>query len=162
MQPSPTLRARLLASASGPARFAPFIDRLARLIDVTADRARDLLASLEHAGTWLAGPGANVSLVHLEGGLAVAGANVGFVRVTAGTSFPPHRHLGEEHVLVLQGSYSDSDGTSARAGDLVYAPGDSAHTLTAGQGKDLIYAVVVYGVEIEGFGPPSTPSTPST
>jgi anti-sigma factor ChrR (cupin superfamily) len=49
--------------------------------------------------------------VHLVGGSATAGADVGFVRITAGTTFPPHRHLGEEHVLVLQGSYQDSDGT---------------------------------------------------
>jgi len=98
-------------------------------------------------------PGPNVSLVHLLGGPATAGADVGFVRVDAGTTFPPHRHLGEEHVLVLQGSYQDSDGSSARAGDLVHMPAGSAHTFTAGPDTDLIYAVVVHGVEIEGIDP---------
>ncbi|HEY0135475.1 MAG TPA: hypothetical protein VGB85_15430, partial [Nannocystis sp.] len=92
-RPPAALRERLMASARGPARFAPFIDRLARLLDVAADRARELLASLEHPGTWLATPGPNVSLVHLLGGPATAGADVGFVRVDAGTSFPPHRHV---------------------------------------------------------------------
>ena len=150
---APALRARLLLSARGPARFAPFIDRLARLIDVAADRARELLASLERPETWLPSLGPNVALVHLPGGPAVAGADVGFVRVAAGTTFPPHRHLGPEQVLVLQGSYTDSDGSSARAGDLVHMPAGSSHHFTAGPDADLIYAVVVHGVEIEGVDP---------
>jgi len=153
VQPSlhaPALRARLMSSVHGPARFAPFIDRLARLIDVAAERARELLASLERPETWLPSFSPNVALVHLLGGPAVAGADVGFVRVTAGTTFPPHRHLGAEHVLVLQGSYSDSDGSSVRAGDLVHMPAGSSHHFTAGPDADLIYAVVVHGFEIEG------------
>ena len=151
--PASALRARLLSSARGPARFAPFIDRLARLIDVAADRARELLASLERPETWLPSLGPNVALVHLPGGPAVAGADVGFVRVSAGTTFPPHRHLGPEQVLVLQGSYNDSDGSSARAGDLVHMSAGSSHHFTAGPEADLIYAVVVHGVEIDGVDP---------
>ena len=151
VRPPPGLRERLLASARGPARFAPFIDRLARLIDVAAERARELLASLELPATWQVSPAPNVHLVHLLGGPATAGADVGFVRVAAGTMFPPHRHLGEEHVLVLQGRFEDSHGTVARAGDLVDMAADSSHHLTAGPEVDLIYAVVVRGVEIEGL-----------
>lgn len=152
LQPPPAaLRERLLASARGPARFSPFIDRLARLIDVAAERARELLASLEHPGTWLPSPGVNIHLVHLVGGPACAGADVGFVRVTAGTTFPHHRHVGAEHVLVLQGGYRDSDGSHVGTGDLADMPADSAHEFTADPGQDLIYAVVVHGVEIPGF-----------
>lgn len=155
VRPPVALRDRLLASARGPARFAPFIDRLARLLDVATDHARGLLASLEHPGTWLTSPGPNVSLIHLLGGPATTGADVGFIRVDAGTTFPPHRHVGEEHVLVLQGSYQDSDGMSARAGDLVHMSAGSSHHFTAGPDADLIYAVVVHGVEIEGIDPES-------
>lgn len=153
VRPSPGLRARLLASARGAGRFAPFIDRLARMIDVAAERARELLASLERADVWQASPGAGVSLVHLLGGPAVATADVGFVRVAAGTTFPPHRHIGDEHVLVLQGSYLDSDGRTARAGDQVAMPAGSSHHFTAGPDVDLIYAVVVYGIEVDGIPP---------
>jgi putative transcriptional regulator len=150
VQPPPSLRERLLAAARGPSRFAPFIDRLARLIDVAADRARDLLASLERPETWLPTPGPNVHLVHLFGGPAVAGADVGFVRVAAGTAFPLHRHTGDERVLVLQGSYRDSTGTTARPGDVITMPTGTAHELQAGPDHDLIYAVVAYGIEIAG------------
>lgn len=149
----PELRARLLAAAASPEhRFAPFIARLARLIDVAHERARALLAGLARPGTWQAFlPG--VELVHLEGGPATAGADVGFVRVQAGATFPIHHHRGEERVLVLQGGYTDSAGAVARAGDLVDLPGGSSHSLTALSGPDLIYAVVVFGVEIPGAPP---------
>ncbi len=147
-RPPASLRERLLASARGPARFAPFIDRLARFIDVASERARELLASLEHPGTWLPSPGANVHLVHLVGGPACAAADVGFVRVAAGTTFPMHRHLGDERVLLLQGGYRDSDGARLRAGDLDFKPAGSSHEFTADPEQDLIYVVVFHGVEI--------------
>lgn len=152
--PSPGLRDRLMASARGPARFAPFIDRLARMVDLTGERVQALLASLSQPGTWQPTPGPNVHLVHFDGGPAVAAADAGFVRVAAGTMFPDHRHVGDETVLVLQGSYSDSDGAVVRAGELAHKPTDTRHWFTAGPGEDLVYAVVVYGgIEIDGIPP---------
>lgn len=143
-------RARLLADATSPQRrFAPFIGRLARLIDVAHDRAAALLASLARPDTWQPFVPA-VDLVHLEGGPAVAGADVGFVRVAAGGGFPVHRHLGHERVLVLQGSYRDRSGAVFRAGDIVDLPAGSEHDFVALPGPDLLYAVVVHGVEFPG------------
>lgn len=148
--PHPDLRTRLLASASGPARFAPFIDRLARMIDVAADAARELLASIDRPGAWLPSPAPNVLLIHLPGGPAVAGLDAGFVRIAAGTPFPLHRHIGDERVLVLQGSYRDSTGATVRAGEQTHMPAGSEHHFTAGPERDLIYAVVFGGIEIGG------------
>jgi quercetin dioxygenase-like cupin family protein len=148
--PRPDLRARLLAQAGGPARFAPFIDRLARMIDVAAEAARELLASIDRPESWLPSTAPNVRLIHLPGGPAVAGLDVGFVRITAGTPFPLHRHIGDEHVLVLQGSYRDSTGVSMRAGDMAHMLSGSEHHFIADPGRDLIYAVVFGGIEIGG------------
>ncbi len=164
VDPPPSLRARLLARASGPDRFAPFTDRLARMIDVAADAARELLASIDRPDVWQPSPAPNVKLVHLTGGPAVAGLDVGFVRVAAGTQFPLHRHIGDEHVLVLQGSYRDSAGPTVRAGELASMADDTAHDLTAGPERDLIYAVVFGAIEIGGarvdaFGPPGSTSS---
>jgi len=150
-RPAPTLRERLLASARGPARFAPFIDRVARFIDVAADKARELLASLELPNVWLPSPGANIHLVHLVGGPACATADVGFVRVAAGTTFPMHRHLGDEHVLVLQGGYLDDSGHRFRAGDVAFQAEGSSHEFTADPEHDLIYVTVFNGVEVPGI-----------
>lgn len=150
-RPPPALRDRLLASARGPARFAPFIDRVARFIDVASDKARELLASLEFPATWLPSPGPNIHLVHLVGGPACAAADVGFVRVAAGTTFPMHRHLGDEHVLVLQGGYLDTDGSRFRAGDTAFKPEGSSHEFTADPDQDLIYVTVFHGVEVPGI-----------
>jgi quercetin dioxygenase-like cupin family protein len=152
VQPSPGLRDRLLASARAR-RHAPFVDRLARLIDVAAERAQELLASLARPEVWVGSQAPNIHLVHLEGGPATAGADVGFVRVAAGTAFPPHRHLGEETALVLQGCYDDSSGEHVRAGDLVHLPAGSSHSFVAGAEEDLIYVVVFGGIEIEGLPP---------
>jgi len=149
-RPPAGLRARLLASASGPARFAPFLDRFARMIDVAADAARELLARIDRPGEWMPSPAPNVLLMHLPGGPAVAGQDVGFVRVAAGTDFPPHRHLGDERVLVLQGRYRDSAGSTVGTGDEMVMPDDSEHHFSAGPERDLIYAVVFGGIEIGG------------
>jgi anti-sigma factor ChrR (cupin superfamily) len=152
--PPPGLRDRLMASARGPGRFAPFIDRLARLVDLAAARAQELLASLSRPDVWQPSPGPNVRLVHFDGGPACAGADAGFVRLDAGTAFPEHRHLGDETVLVLQGSYLDSGGATIRPGDVIKMPKGSSHHFTAGPDEDLIYAVVVFeGIEIAGIDP---------
>lgn len=145
---SAALRARLLAAVAAPEhRFLPFVARLAQLIDVAHDRARELLASLARPELWeTVLP--NVQLFHLEGGPAVAGADVGFVRIAAGASFPHHRHGGYERVLVLQGGFVEDDGAVTRAGASTYRPAGSAHSLTALPDQELIYAVVVFGFEM--------------
>ena len=154
--PPAALRARLLASADEPAaRFAPFIDRLARLIDRSADRATELLERVARsaAGTWQAaaalGPG--IELIHLDGGPAVAGADVGFVRIPAGGRFPYHEHLGRERVLILQGRLQDSDGQIYGPGDAIAMDAGSSHDFAALPGPALIYAVVVHGVRFPGL-----------
>lgn len=150
--PPPSLRARLMASVRGPARYAPFIDRLARMVDLATDRVQTLLASLARPDVWQPSPGPNIHLVHFDGGPAVATADVGFVKVAAGTPFPDHRHIGDETVLVLQGSFSDSGGATVRAGEIFKMPQDSSHSFTAGPDEDLVYAAVVFGgIEIPGL-----------
>ena len=150
-RPPEALRARLLTSVDRPAqRFAPFIDRLAAMLDVGVDRAQAFLQSIADPASWSPLlPG--VELMHLQGGAAVAGADVGFVRVASGVRFPFHHHRGDERVLVLAGQLGDDNGVSAEAGaELLQGPGTSHSVLSTGD-SPLIYAVVVYGVEIPGL-----------
>lgn len=152
--PPPGLRARILRSLAGSTenRFETFVARIGELLDVAADKARELLAKIDGGG-WVDGP-AGTRLIHLEVGPRVAHANCGFVRVRSGQHFPHHRHLGTEHVLVVQGSYTDSSGRTLRPGDEDIEPPGSEHAFTALPGVDLVYLVVLeVGFEIAGGGP---------
>lgn len=148
-QPAPEVFQRLMQSVAETERFAGFADRVASLMDVTTHHASGLLRAIDQAGKWEPGPLDWIQLFHLEGGPKVANAIVGFIRLEPGTVFPPHEHLGEERVLILQGGYQDEDGTVYKSGDLVVGAAGDSHFFTALEGADLIYLVVVQeGVKI--------------
>jgi anti-sigma factor ChrR (cupin superfamily) len=148
--PPPALRTRILDAALLGGRFDRFLGRVAALLDVTAARARELLALIDHAGVWRPGPAAT-SVIHLAAGARVAEANCGFVLVRAGAAFPEHRHLGSEHVLVLQGGFVDDTGRRFRPGDEDIATAGSSHAFTAEPGVDLVFLLVLeIGIEIAG------------
>ncbi len=154
--PPAELRARVLDSAGGgpsKGRFAMFVEQLAALCDVAADKARELLDLIDTASAWEPGPNAGSRLVHLDRGPALAADTlVGFVRVEPGVEFPFHRHLGDETVLILQGALRDSDGSTARRGDVVFRAGGSEHSFVATGEVPLVYLVVLEkGVEFPGL-----------
>ncbi len=148
------LHSRLVTSvASEP--YAPLVPRLAELFDVGRDTVGRLLRKLSDATAWVEmAPG--ILLLHVDGGPRLAGAEVGFVRIAANQSFPPHRHLGEEVTVVLEGSYLDSRGATFGPGDRVANSRDSSHSFRAGPERDLLFAVVVFGIAFEGG--PEVPS----
>jgi hypothetical protein len=148
--PASSLRDRLLESVGDSGRFLPLLERLAKLFDVTAERAKQYLAVIDDTAAW-APLSPTISFHDFEGGAAVAGSRVGMVRVAAGDEFPMHRHRGREIVLVLQGATQD-EGTIYRAGDICTKEDGTAHTTPAIGDQELIYAVVVPNVDIEGIG----------
>ena len=150
LEPSDSLRDRVLRSAEPGARFERFAARVAALLEVAEEQAGRLLAAVDDAASWeVAGPG--VELFHIEGGPSVANAVTGFVRVAPGAVFPPHRHVGDEVVLVIQGGYRDSDGTEHGLGAQVPGAAGHEHHLRALDGPPLIYlAIVQEGVELDG------------
>ncbi|GMV38660.1 MAG: hypothetical protein AMXMBFR64_03760 [Myxococcales bacterium] len=144
VMPSPEVRARVLRGAAATSRFDEFSARVAALLDLAVDAARALLARIDDPSVWEPGPAMGVSLYHVQGGAAAAGAITGFVRIPAGGSFPHHRHLGDEHVLILQGACDDGARVSRR-GDLVSMPPDTEHDLRVLPGPPLVYLAVVHG-----------------
>jgi hypothetical protein len=145
--PPGDLKARLIASAGG-GRFERFADRVAKLLDVTIERARELLGLVERPSSW-EHPVPGVSLIHFEGGPAYAAADCGFVRIARGCKFPWHTHRGEEVSVILSGAMRDLDGRVLRADDeLVHAQG-SQHELAAEGDADVIYvARAMNGIEV--------------
>ena len=147
--PAPDVKVRLLASVGG-GRFEKFADRMAKLLDVTVDRARELLGLIERPASWET-PVPGVSLIHFDGGPAYAAADCGFVRIAPGCTFPWHTHRGEEVSVILSGEMRDHDGKVLRAGDeLIHAEG-TQHDLTAGDEGVIYVARAMNGIEV---GPP--------
>jgi hypothetical protein len=150
--PPPTLRSRLLETVSSPVeRFAPFQDKVADMIDLGVERARELLATIADKASWVPGPLPGVELIHFDGGPRVAHADVGFVRVPAGAHFPHHRHLGVERGMILSGSYRDSDGNWLRPGDVDEKQPGTEHSYDVAPDADLLILVVLdQGIEVIG------------
>jgi putative transcriptional regulator len=149
--PSTDVKARLIASAGG-GRFEKFGDRMAKLLDVTIDRARELLGLIERPSSW-ENPVPGVSLIHFDGGPAYAAADCGFVRIAPGCKFPWHTHRGEEVSVILSGAMRDVDGRVLRAGDELLHQQGTQHELTAEGDEPVIYvARAMNGIEV---GPPA-------
>lgn len=142
--PAPSLRDALLSAARTEGRFDRFAPVVAQLLDVSEARARELLDGIDRDEVWVDAPMPDVRLYHLEGGPAVAGAITGFVRMPQGAVFPEHEHLGDEAVLVVQGSFEDGvSGQVYRAGDLVRMAAGSSHHFRVRPGPALVYLVVL-------------------
>ena len=142
--PPPDVLQRLLASVGG-GRFEQFSTRLAKLFDVTLDRARELIGLIERPASWRPQiPG--ISLVDFDGGASAANADCGFFRLSPGAMFPPHTHLGEEVTIILAGQVRDM------ANNRVIGPGEeyvqaqgSKHYLLCIGDEDCIYAARAEG-----------------
>ncbi|MEZ4401118.1 MAG: cupin domain-containing protein [Kofleriaceae bacterium] len=143
--PSPSLRARLLASTES--RFERFVARFAALFDVAADRARELLALVDRPDAWEPGPGPGSALIHFTAGPAFAGADTGFVRLEPGARFAKHRHGGREHNLVLAGRAHDTLAGDLGPGDEAIAEADTVHDFYTVGDEPFIFAVWVWGVD---------------
>ncbi|MBM4391271.1 MAG: cupin domain-containing protein [Deltaproteobacteria bacterium] len=144
--PPPNWRARLLAAVA-PA-WGAFVSAFAAQIDLPVEKARELLDRAERAAAWVAGPLPGVSVFHLPSGPACSGADVGLVRLGAGVVFPPHRHLGPERVLVLDGSYIDDRGREFRPGDRDERDEGEPHHFVAGANGVVFVVVLREGIAI--------------
>jgi len=156
LEPSETLRERVLASIDPATRLEGFLARFAALFDLEEPRARDVLAAADAPATpgWETTPLPGLRLFHFKGGPRVATADCGLVQLAPGTLFPRHRHLGLEWNLILSGSAEESDGSLWQPGDLVIRETDSVHGFRALEGEPLLFAVVLEaGLEILGGAP---------
>jgi quercetin dioxygenase-like cupin family protein len=143
--PSRGVKERLLATAStGPMRYAPMFDRLARLFDLGVEAVVQVLERADIESEWEPGPDPNIGVFHLTGGPSLATADVGLVKMPAGFAWPGHRHRGDERVLVLEGAYRDSAGSLYRAGDLHEMSAGTEHAFVVLPEKPLVFALVLH------------------
>jgi anti-sigma factor ChrR (cupin superfamily) len=57
------------------------------------------------------------------------------IRMSPGSGYPPHRHLGSEDVLILQGSYQDELGVHTAGTFLRYPAGSSHEPVACGDAR---------------------------
>ncbi len=147
--PPADLSARVLASAAAMPRLGRFAGAVSGLLGIGHAHALELLRHIDTAARWEASPWPGVALYHLEPHLGDAPiareAITGFVRLGAGGGFPDHEHLGDEVVLIVQGSCDMEDGSVARPGDLVARAPGTHHEFAARPGPDLVYLAIVRG-----------------
>lgn len=144
IEPTAIRRARLLEATARPGRLARFAAPIAALIDVTVDKARELLERLGDASSWQRDLVPGLDALWVEGGPAAAACIRGFARLAAGAPFPVHRHLGRETTLVLEGAMIESSGRVVRPGESLTLDADVRHSYRAAPGgTDLLFFVVV-------------------
>lgn len=120
------------------------------LFDLPEARVREVLTVANDAAEWQWTVLPGVRQIELAGGPRTENARVRLLKFSPGLRFPRHRHLGLEHVLVLEGSYTDSDGHEVGPGDLqVMAPG-TEHGLHVHSNQACVAGLVQFGMEFTG------------
>lgn len=145
-RPRSDLRARVLeAAVAGVSRFERFTPQVARMLEVDETQARAILDRIDDPSVWSADL-PSTELYWVDGGPRLADYVRGFVRIDAGFHFPEHEHLGDEHTLVLQGSWTDSKtGKVFHPGDEDRMTGTTSHGLrVTPDGPDLLQLVVTH------------------
>jgi anti-sigma factor ChrR (cupin superfamily) len=87
--------------------------------------------------------------VHFYASDRRSGRALALIRMDPGCGYPPHRHRGTEHVLVLQGGYRDEAGEH-RAGAFVTNDDGSEHAPVALDGA---VPCVLLALAHEGIAP---------
>jgi predicted ChrR family anti-sigma factor len=140
------LRARLLEETSrAPERYSPFIRTLSELFDVPRDDVRALLQRSTDPSAWNMSGLPGIKKLPVKAGSGRAGAQTYLVKFAAGVHFPEHHHDGLETVLILAGSYTESDGKRYGTGDLHIMEPGTAHAFTIERDEDCVAATVLHG-----------------
>jgi putative transcriptional regulator len=146
--PSPGLRTRILAAVKPrPRQF--LLDKVAQLFDLPRQRARVLLDKLDDPAAWQGGPVDDSWMFFVdEVGPKLDGAFCTFVKLDPQVRWPPHRHLGQELMLVLEGGFREDDGRETHPGDLRVMEEGTAHGFTSFADEGCLSAAIVFnGVE---------------
>jgi quercetin dioxygenase-like cupin family protein len=108
---------------------------------------KTLLELVDEPAAWRRGAADGITLIDFRGGTRVAGADAGFVRLAPDATFPHHRHIGGEVVLVLEGGFVDEDGTIVRRGDAQEFAAGTSHFFVALPEGCLFAAVIWDGLD---------------
>jgi hypothetical protein len=147
--PGEALRARLVGSVGRGGRFGLYVDRLARLFDLSIEAAETLVAKMESDTAWKPGTPEGTSWIGVRTGPKYPGAIAMVGRLPPGTRFAHHAHVGEETTLVLAGGIHDSSGADFERGEEMYGAPGTEHDFVIAEGEDCVAAVICVGGGVE-------------
>ena len=143
--PSPALRDRVLAAhATDP--VGALGGRLGEFLDLAGDTLDTLITDirLAPAAPWVATGIPGVSMLAVTTGPGVRGA-AHIMHLAPGANVPPHRHLGRERMLILDGYAAESGGREVGPGDLIDSAAQSQHHFDILVDAPCLFAVVLEG-----------------
>jgi len=142
--PSASLRASVLADVGRIVPYSAYLTDMARLLDGSRKTLESELRDMPHPNTWQEGPIDHCRLFPCDAESKLQDAIRSLVLMESGSHFPMHEHLGDEFILILQGSLEQDDGRVFRPGDKLHMAEGTSHEFDVPKGLDLIYFNVVH------------------
>ena len=142
-------RARLMEEIGRGGRFSRFVAKVARHLDIAADKAVEMLERLDRGDGWepLPLPGVmGIEYFTPPTGPRLAGATVAVLRLQPRARFPRHGHGGAEEVLVIEGGFHDEQsGRDFHPGHVQAMAVGTSHSFVGLDGDPCICIGVVLG-----------------
>lgn len=147
--PKASSRSRLLSDIGGIVPYARYLDDMAKMLVGSRALLEGELRGLPHPKTWVEGPVKHCRLFPCDAESTLEDVIRSLVLMESGSTFPSHEHLGDEYILVLQGSMLNEDGKLYRPGDKLHMAEGTNHSFDVPVGLDLIYFNIVHhGLQI--------------
>ncbi len=124
--------------------YAIHLDAIAKMLAGSRVALEGELRGMPHPDTWADGPVKHCRLFPCRGESPLQDVILSLVLMESGSTFPSHDHLGDEHILILQGSLLNEDGALYRPGDQFMMEKGTSHSFQVPEGLDLIYFNVVH------------------
>ena len=135
-----------MASLELGGRLYEFAEQVARLLETELSSAKAQLDALDDETRWASGKPGEPQILPASAGPGLCDALVLFMKVPAGGRVPMHRHLGEEHVLLVQGRCQDQQGQKYGPGDELWMAPGTAHSFDVFEDSpDLIFLTALRG-----------------
>ena len=145
LEASTALRDRLLASVARPGRFGQYVDRLARMFDLSMVDAEQLIARVDTPQAYTPFFVEGVEMLEVKTGPRFEGAIAVIAKLAPGARWPDHAHRGEETMFVLAGGFRETNGNEVWRGDELTSGDGSEHAFVALDGEPCITASLVVG-----------------
>jgi hypothetical protein len=143
-----TSRDALLSALVSSARFAPFIDDLARHFALPTTRVQQLLAATDTPEAWIVTRRPGYRYMEFDTGPGAIASHAGFAALPRGMPIRYHRHLGPELNYVMEGALQTRDGRLILPGETLLMEAGSAHELAVDERADAFVAIVHESFEI--------------